>query len=189
MIFLHMVIIVSEKIKKSTLVSVCGLTTALSVALLFLGGVSYILSYTVPMIVGIFNIILKQTFGKTSAWITFVSTSLISLMLVSDKECAMMYIFCFGYYPIIQEDINKIKYRGLRVFTKLFIFNLLVALAQLILVYVFCIPFLEDGDSKVFILIFALMMNIIFFFYDIILVRVLFLYKHKFEKHIKRIFR
>lgn len=182
-------IILNDKLKKSTLISVCGLSAALTVALLFLGGIAYILSYTVPMFAGILNKMLSKSFGTKCALITFVASSLLSLMLVTDKECVIMYIFCFGYYPIIQHNLGKINSRLIRVIIKLLIWNFLLAVGQLILVYVFGIPFLEAGESKIFILIFALMMNIIFLFYDKLLVRLLFLYEKKFEKHIKRIFK
>ena len=178
-----------KNLKKSTQIAVCGLSSALSVALLFLGGAAYILAYTIPMITGILIVAIKKTFGTSSAVITYVSTSILSLFLVTDKECAIMYVFCFGCYPLIQDKLNEIKSTVARTALKLLFFNTLVAAGQLILVYAFGIPFLEEGDGKYLILVFAAAMNIIFFLYDRILVRMLFLYTHLIEKHIKRIFK
>ncbi len=178
-----------KNLKKSTQIAVCGLSTALSVALLFLGGAAFFLAYTIPMFAGFLLIAVKKTFGTSSAVITYVSTSLLSLMIVTDRECAIMYVFCFGCYPLVQDSLNKIKNAFLRVLLKFLFLNSLLAAGQLILVFVFAIPFLEEGEGRIFILIFALAMNLIFFLYDRILGRLLFLYSNILEKHIKRIFK
>lgn len=175
--------------KNSTRLAVCGIVTALSVVLLFLGGITFILAYTMPMLVGLFMIMLKRTFGASSAWITYAAVSALSFMLVADKECMLMYILFFGYYPIIQDSINKIKIKPAGVFVKLLIFNIMVFAVQLILVYVFGIPFLEEGEGKWLIILFAALMNLVFVFYDRILTSLAALYKIKIEKKIKKYFK
>ena len=84
-------------LKNSTKLAVCSLSTALGVLILFLGGITMVLAYAAPMFLGIIMIMLKRTFGTKSAWITFIATSLLSFILVTDKECMMMYVIFFGY--------------------------------------------------------------------------------------------
>lgn len=175
---------------KNTLkVAICGISTALSVLLLFFGGVSFVFAYIMPMITGLVMIILKRTFGTSWAVTTFAATALLSFMLVADRECALMYILFFGYYPIIHPLLEKVKIKALRWASKLIIFNAMISIVQLLLVYIFCIPFLEDGEGKVFILIFAVLMNIMFVIYDLLIDKLTLLYKHKLEKRIKKYFK
>lgn len=89
----------------------------------------------------------------------------------------------------MRDYFEKIKVKGLRIFTKLIFFNLMMILCQIILIKVFGIPFLEDGQSKWFIAVFALLMNIMFFVYEVLIDKVTLLYIYKLEKRIKKLFK
>lgn len=173
--------------KNSSKLAVCSIITALSVVLMFLGGITFVLAYAIPMIVGLFMIMLRTTFGASAAWITYAATSLLSFILVADRECMLMYVMFFGFYPIIQPRLSKIKITLLRIFAKLIIFNSLIAASQIILFYIFHIPFLENGEGKGLIIIFAVMMNLLFFIHDRLLTMLYKLYNEKFEKRIKKL--
>jgi hypothetical protein len=134
-------------------------------------------------------IMLKRSFGTSSAVITYVATSLLSFILVSDKECMLMYVLLFGYYPIIQPSINKIKLKLVRIIVKFLIANISVTVIQLILVYVFMIPFLDSNEGIITIILFALLMNILFVVYDFSLKALYILYERKYEKRIKKYFK
>lgn len=175
--------------KNASRLAVCGITTALSVVLMFLGGISFVFAYVMPMLVGLFMIMIKRTFGSASAWITYAATAVLSFILVADKECMLMYVMFFGFYPIIYESINKVKNTILRIALKLIIFNGLISAVQLILVYVFGIPFLEEGEGVWLISAFVLLMNFLFLFYDRILVSLTKLYEMKVEPKIKKYFK
>ena len=54
--------------KNATRLAVCGISTALCVVLLFFGGVSFFLAYAMPMLAGMFMIMLKSSFGASAAW-------------------------------------------------------------------------------------------------------------------------
>ncbi len=175
--------------KSATRLAVCSIVTALSVVLLFLGGITFVLAYTMPMIVGLFMIMLNRTFGKSSAWITYAATSALSFILVSDKECMLMYVMLFGFYPMVHEELGKIRMKLLRITLKLLIFNVLLVAVQLILVFVFGIPFLEEGEGQWMIALFAVLMNILFLFYDRIITVFTKLYETKIENKIKKYFK
>ncbi|MDE5985223.1 MAG: hypothetical protein K2H13_08225 [Eubacterium sp.] len=174
--------------KKAARLAVCGIITALSVVLLFFGGIAFVLAYIMPMLIGLLAIMLKRTFGAASAWITYAATSLLSFVLVPDKECVLMYVMFFGFYPIIHDSLNKIKISPLKVLSKFLIFNIAVFAAQLLLIFVFGIPFLEEGEGKWLIILFTVLMNILFVMYDKILVVLTRLYEIKLEKKIRKLF-
>lgn len=142
-----------------------------------------------PVFTGLFMMMLKKTFGLSSAVISFVSTSLLSLLLVPDKECALMYIFFFGYYPIILDAVNKIKAPILKWLIKFAIFNVMISLCQIVLVYVFGIPFISDGEGKYFIIIFVILMNLLLIIYDLLISKMKILYEHRIEKMLKKYLR
>jgi len=175
--------------KNANRIAFCGIISALSVLLLFLGGITFILAYVMPMIVGLLMLMLKRTFGTPSAWITYTAVSLLSLILVADKECMLMYVLFFGFYPILQPDINKIKPKFPRYLIKFALFNSMIAVVQLLLVFVFGIPFLEEGEGRIFILVFVALMNILFVIYDRLIDKLSYLYEIKLEKRIKKFFK
>lgn len=174
--------------KNATRLAVCGIITALSVVLLFFGGIAFVLAYIMPMFVGLLAIMLKRTFGAGSAWITYCATSILSFILVADKECMLMYVMFFGFYPIIHDNLNKLKITPLRIVVKFLMFNVSVFAAQLLLVYVFGIPFLEEGEGRWLIILFAVLLNVLFVMYERMLVSLTKLYEIKLEKKIKKFF-
>ena len=173
--------------KKSVRVAVCGLAAALSVTLMFFGGVVYVFAYAVPMLLGLISVMIKKSFDTGSAVFVYIAVSLLSLMLVPEKESVMMFVLFFGYYPIIRESFEKIKSKALRVILKLILFNASLTVIELICVFLFGIPFFEDGIFSAGLLIgFAVAMNAVFIMYDILLRMFLILYEKKIEKRIKK---
>lgn len=175
--------------KNATTLAVCSIVTALSVVLMFFGGITFIFAYIMPMLVGMMMIMLRRTFGTASAWITYTATSVLSFILVTDRECMLMYVLLFGFYPIIQPKLNRIKISLLKIIVKFILFNTLIAVVQIMLVYVFGIPFLEEGEGKWLIILFAVLMNILFIIYDKLLISLTRLYEIKIEKKIKKYFK
>lgn len=175
--------------KNSTQLAVCSIITSLTVVLMFFGGATFILAYAVPIIVSLFMIMLKTTFSSSAAWITYASSSALALMLSADRECSMIYVAIFGYYPIIAGAFNRIKPKFLSLIIKLIYFNSAYALCQIILFYVFGVPFIEEENFVVILIALIIMMNILFVIYDRLVKLSFILYKNKFEKRIKHLFK
>ena len=176
--------------KKSIQAALCGLAAALCVTFMFLGGIFYIFAYTVPILLGLVTVMIKKTFGNASAVSVYIAVSILSLMLVPEKETVMMYVLFFGYYPIIKSYLDRVKPKIISLFFKLITFNTAVAIIELICVYVFGIPFFVVGDfSKAMLIIFAAAMNTIFIIYEYLLKYFVLLYERKVEKRLKNILR
>lgn len=174
--------------KKSIKAAVGGMCTALSVVLMFLGGVLYIFTYAVPMLLGILMTMLKKTFGNSTALSVYAATSILSFILVSEKECVLMYVLFFGYYPVLKPCLERVKPKAVSVLLKFLIFNIAVLVIEIISVYVFGIPFFEDGVfSKTILILFAVLMNITFFMYEFMLKYYLLVYERKLEKRILKL--
>jgi len=157
---------------------------------MFLGGVFYIFSYTMPLLLGLLMLMLNKTFGKSCAFITYASVSILSMILVTDKEGVLLYILFFGYYPIIKSRLDTVKFKPLRAIAKLLLFNLALAVSELLAFYVFGIPFFEDGiESALVVIFFAVAMNLIFIMFEFLLNKYFILYEKRLEPKIKKLFK
>ncbi|WP_288527009.1 hypothetical protein [uncultured Eubacterium sp.] len=171
--------------KNSKIIAYSGVATALSVVMLFLGSLIWVLAYTMPLIASLIMIIILESISQKSAILTFISTSVISFILLSDKECLLLYVLFFGYYPLIRDKINDIKPKFLSVLLKYLTFNASMILTQILCVYVFGIPF-DDMLGKLGIVIFIICLNLVFAVYDKLYDLLLKLYRIKLKKKVEK---
>lgn len=171
--------------KNSKVIAYSGVATALSVVMLFLGSIFWVLGYTMPLVASLVMIILLDSISQKSALLTFISTSIISFILLNDKECVLLYILFFGYYPLIRDKINDIKPKSLSYLLKFITFNAAMVLTQILCVYVFGIPF-DDMLGKWGIVLFVLCLNLVFVVFDKLYTLLLRLYKIKLKKKVEK---
>ena len=171
--------------KNSKIIAYSGVATALSVVMLFLGSLIWVLAYIMPLIASLIMIILLDSISRKSAILTFISTSVISFILLSDKECLLLYVLFFGYYPLIRDKINDIKPKFFSVLLKYLTFNASMIITQILCVYVFEIPF-DDMLGKWGIIIFIVCLNLVFAVYDKLYDLLLKLYRIKVKKKVEK---
>ena len=171
--------------KNSKVIAYSGVATALSVVMLFLGSIFWVLGYTMPLVANLVMIILLDSISQKSALLTFISTSIISFILLNDKECVLLYILFFGYYPLIRDKINDIKPKFLSYLLKFITFNAAMVLTQVLCVYVFGIPF-DDMLGKWGIVLFVLCLNLVFVVFDKLYTLLLRLYRIKLKKKVEK---
>ena len=171
--------------KKSIRVAFAGIMSGLSVALLALASVIWILDYTAPMICGLLLIILIESFGKKSAVLVYVSVSVLSIILLPSKAAAMYYIAFCGYYPVVKKEIDKFKSAVLRVLLKFIIFNIGAVGSELLLVYVFGIPF-DNALGTAGIIILLAAGYVILFTYDRLIGVLTLIYDKKYKKRLEK---
>lgn len=171
--------------KNSKVIAYSGVATALSVVMLFLGSIVWVLGYTMPLVASLIMIVLLESVSKKSALLTFVSTSVISFILLNDKECVLLYVLFFGYYPLIRDKLNDIKPKFLSYLLKFVSFNAAMVLTQILCVYVFGIPF-DDMLGKWGIVVFVLCLNLVFIVFDKLYTLLLRLYRIKLKKKVEK---
>ena len=171
--------------KKSLKIAFAGIMSGLSVALLALASVMWILDYTAPIICGLLLIIAVESFGKKTAFTIFASVCVLSIIVLPSKSAAMFYAAFCGYYPIIKKDIDKLKSRVLSVLIKFLIFNIGAVGSELILVYVFGIPF-DNELGKAGIVILLVAGYVILFTYDGLLKVLTLIYDKKYKKMLEK---
>lgn len=171
--------------KKTKITALSGMLAALTVLLLFFGSVVQIFAYVAPLISGLIMIILINNVNKRSAWTVFAVSSLVAVFLLPDKECALTYVFFFGWYPMVKDSFDKIKIKILRIVAKLAVYNVAVVFSQLACIYVFGIPF--DTVFGVWgTVILLLLANLLFALYDRLFVLLSFIYMKKYYSKVKR---
>lgn len=184
-------LVVREKImRQSSKTALGGIIAALSLVLMLLSTVIPFLTYVLPAFAGAVLVLMVIEISKPWAFCTYIAVSLLSLLILSDKETAMMYVAFFGYYPILKNIFEKKLKRPIEIFCKFLTFNLAVIIAYVVMIYVFMIPIegMDDfGKWTVPILLF--MGNILLILYDIVLSRFIALYMVKLRKRFRSLFK
>lgn len=176
--------------KNTVLVALGGILTALSVVIMFLSVIFPFLELFVPTLSG--SLLLVFIVERKYKWsiLVYISVSLLSFMLISNKEAVLMYIFFFGYYLMFKMAIeNKFK-KSIRVLLKILLFNITMIASNCILIYVFNIPFKEIETYGLYgVMALLLMGNIFFVVYDYALTTVIRIYNRRYRKVFKKIFK
>ena len=115
----------------------CVIVTSLIIVIMFLLSVTGIGTYAGPMVACLLLVPVREKFGIGTGMTVFAASGLLSLMLCTDKEQAIVYIAIIGWYPVLKPCFDKIKNKALRSLCKLGAFNL-VSIAS----YMIMIPFL-----------------------------------------------
>ncbi|MCM1227736.1 MAG: hypothetical protein NC320_10025 [Clostridium sp.] len=155
--------------KVSYRVALGGVISSLCIFSMFVAGAVPFLYLTMPMIAGTLISIIAVEVNRSWAFLTYVSVSLLSIFVTSNKEASLIFILLFGYYPIIKEPIDKLRPWFLRILTKLVIFNIVAVADYYATLYVLGISDMTDDFAffgKMGIYIFWGLCNIVFFIYD-----------------------
>ena len=139
---------------------------------------------------GLLLLIMVIEIDKKWATVVYIAVSLLSLLLIADKEAAVMYAAFFGYYPIIKQPLEKYLNKYLCWVIKLLIFNISVILSYLLLIFVFNLSMDDFGDfTKTALALVYVAFNAVFVLYDIALTRMITAYIMKWQKHFRKIFK
>lgn len=175
--------------KQSSKIALGGIIAALSVALMFLTGLIPFLTYALPAIAGVLLTLTVIEINKKWSLFIFAAISILSLLIVPDKEAAMMYVGFFGYYPIIKSVLECKLPKILEWVLKFVIFNAAVVISYCIIIYVFGIPLdelREYGKYSLWILLGSA--NVVFLLYDYCLTKTIDLYLVKWQSRFRKLF-
>lgn len=152
--------------KKAKKTAICGMMSALSVVLMFFTTFTPILMYVLPILTGLIVWLVSQLIDKKWALGVYFSTSLISLILLTDKEAALTYSLFFGFYPLLKDAFERLP----KVFSwvlKIILFNASAVLIGVAGVFVFGLSGEEYSEfGKATIPILLSLANIVFLMYD-----------------------
>lgn len=164
-------------------VALCGVATALCIAVMFASGIIPVLTYTLPAFCGLVIMFVSMAVGRGAGWLVFVATAFLAVFLTPDKECAVMFVAFFGYYPVLKFTLEKVKNRFGRTVLKFLVFNVAIVLSQFIVIEVLGLPIESDNFlGKWLVPVLLVLANILFVAYDFALVQVVRVYQIKWKK-------
>lgn len=98
--------------------------------------------YALPAFAALITIFCVIELNKKWALGVYAGAAIISVLIVPNKEAAILYAAFFGYYPILKAIFeSKIKSRVLEYILKFLVFNVSVIISYAILVKVMGMPF------------------------------------------------
>lgn len=169
--------------KTSFKVSLGGIVTALSVVLMLLTTVIPFGTYAFPAFAGMLLVAVVIELNCAWAFSVYFVVSVLSFLLLSDKEAALYYAVFLGFYPIVKNFIERIKSRVLQYVLKFSAFNVCMVLAFYLSVFVLSIPkesFSINGHYLP--LVFLALGNVAFIIYDFCVTKVVTIYLLKIHK-------
>lgn len=176
--------------RESSKAALCGIISSLAVVIMLSTYLSPFLVYTAPAFSGLLLLLILNELGFRWAAGTYFTVSLISVFVVADKEAAVFYTMFFGYYPILCFLLeSKVKNKILRTILKFLTFNASCLFAFALCMYVLALDMSEIiGDGISFTILFAFLMNVLFFVYDMLIIRLQQLYVKKLRKKFRKLF-
>lgn len=180
---------------QSAKTAIGGMVTALSVVILMPTALDLFV-YALPAMAGMLTMFCVVELNRKWSIGVYIAVSLISLLLVPNKEAAIMYVAFFGYYPIVKSILESKLPKIPEYICKFLIFNLSVICAYAVLIKLLGMPFDElmgitedDGLLKRFAVpVMLLLGNLVFIVFDIALTRIVTVYLRVWQKKFKKLF-
>ncbi len=160
--------------------TVSAMLVALGVILLGLGSLINTLDLTVAALASILCVWAVIEMGKTYAWMIWLVTSFLAILLLPRKTPGCFYLF-IGLYPILKERLERLP-RAVEWVLKIVIFHAMIALCWLVLrIFVPGEAALEFGWLLLATYALAL---VAFLLYDYALTKLISFYLQKLQKRI-----
>lgn len=174
--------------KNTYKITVSAIFSALAVVIMLISYFPY-LTYAVPAVAGLcIMAVLIETDYKWALFSYIVSSVLV--FMFGEPESKLMYVFLFGYYPIVKALIEKINKPIFEWILKISVLNVALFFVYGLFSKIFGISMDDFGDfQKYGTLILLLLSNAVFVVYDIAVSRISNVYIYKFHPKLKKVFK
>ncbi len=174
--------------KNTNKVTLSALMAALAVVLMLTAYFPY-LTYAIPAFAGLtIMVVLIETNAKW-AFSAYLTSAVITFLLC-EKEAMLMYVFLFGFYPILKSLIEKINKPLIEWPIKFIILNASVIFVYSVMAKLFGISMTDMGDfGKYTVYILLIVANAVFIVYDFMLSKMSVFYIYKLHPKIKKLFK
>lgn len=155
------------KSKPSFIIALGGIISAMSFVLVFLSSLFPFGTYAFPCFAGMLIVVVLSELGYRASICVYVVVSVLSLLLVSDKEAALFYVSFLGFYPLVKTLIERLKNKVLQYVIKFLVFNFCIIAAFYIGIFLFGIPKESFNLFGIYLpWVFLILGNIFFIVYD-----------------------
>ncbi|MEF9866081.1 MAG: hypothetical protein RR848_07010 [Oscillospiraceae bacterium] len=164
---------------ESKKIALCGITGGLAATLMLMGGILPFATFCAPAIAGILIVPVAIEYGKKIGMVLYLAIGILSIVLVPDKEMALIFIFLLGYYPLLKAILEHMHKKLLCILAKFAVFNVSVLSMYGLILLIFPMGYITEdfsGGGFWFAAVLLLMGNITFFIYDLAITRVIAVY-------------
>ena len=161
----------------------CALTVVLLLIASFLGDIDL----TILMLSSFCMVFVYLEIGAPYTYLTWVVSTLLTLLIFPARYFWILYFLLFGIYPILKGYFERLA-RPLWLITKLAYFNAVLWLAIFLLRLVLGVDLL-DGDMVWWRVLLCVLANVSFVAYDFFMTLVVRIYVSKYRERIKHLLR
>ena len=174
--------------KNTGKITFSAIMSALAVVIMLTSYFPY-LTYAIPAIAGLcVMVVLIETDYKWAVF-TYISSAVLVFMF-AEMESKFLYVFLFGYYPILKSLIEKINKQIFEWILKIIIFNISILLVYVVFSKLFALSLDDFGALKQYgVAILLLLSNIVFIVYDIAVSRMSIVYINMLHPKINKLFK
>jgi len=164
-----------------------GICCGLSVVVLFFSGIFPMMEYAVPAMAGLMLVPPVVEYGVRHGAVCWISAAAIGLLLVPNREAAVLFALFFGSYPVVKAVLEPMKNHKAAWLLKFLFFNTAVLLGYFLLIVVLGLGELAAElqavpAGPVLLLVLG---NVVFYLYDRALTKLITLYLFRVRPHLK----
>lgn len=170
---------------KSRQMALCGVLSSLAVCCLLLGSVIPAATFCGPLLAMAALLPVLEECGPRAAGAAWAAVGLLGLLLASDRELALVYLF-FGWYPILRPRLARLPSRGLRVAARLAVCGGVLALLYGLVMKALGLTADLEGAARWFLGLMTLLAGVTFLMADLALERLTALWRRRLRKRFFR---
>ncbi|HHT16391.1 MAG TPA: hypothetical protein GXZ77_01535 [Papillibacter sp.] len=167
--------------RRTFVVTITGLLTALSVIALYLSSAFPNAKLSLAAVASLFAASALIEAGIGAAAFVFVGSAILSYLLLPAKDGVLLYVLFFGYYPVVKSLAERLRNRVLEWAIKLLVFN-----GALTVLWLFLRGLFAPNVAVLSPIIVYLIANAAFCVFDLGLTRLLFIYARRVSKFLRK---
>lgn len=176
--------------KQSSKCAIGGIVAAVSLVLMISVAIIPFLTYALPAVAGLFIVFVVIEIDKKWAFGVYSTVAILGMLLVPEKEVAVMYLAFFGYYPILKAAIESKLPTAIGWILKVLTFVVSIASSYYLMIKLMGVTIDETEEFGMMAYPILLGMGTVaFIMYDIALTGMISVYLAKWQKHFKRYFK
>jgi len=167
--------------KNTKKIALCGMFGALSITVMLLGSIIPMATYMCPAIAAFFILPIVHEYEEKTGFMLYLVVSILSMLLVAEKEFALIYVFVFGLYSVFKFRADRIKPKFIQYLLKALYCTIMTALCYGLLLFVFPSPLLTEEFGELtlwFGIAFLALFTITFLLFDFACSKMFILYKY-----------
>lgn len=177
--------------KQTVRTALGGICVSLMLALLFLLSIFSSLSIASPAVASVVMLLAVLELGNGWAFGVYFAASFLAILVVPNKEAAVLFAAFFGYYPILKAMLEKkIHRRFLEWIIKILLFSIVMTVSYYLMIRFMHVEFEEiEKYGKIAVPILLACGAVAFVCYDFCLTLFVGEYLRRWQKRFKRLFR